>query len=336
MPTPPELPHIPDLTFRPFRDESDIAGVLAVHDGCRERDQIDAFSACYRIPNLSPAEYAADVAGSLSDGSGRNVLIAESDGKIVAHSRLEWWQEWDGERGAERRAYLIRGWVLPEWRGRGIGTALLGWGEKRALEMDGDAPLPGELAANATDGEADGIRLLTENGYSLRFLSPELARDLSDLPAVSAPEDFTILPLTFDDARDVAHVLIEANANPDWPAERLTAWIRQEEAGWMDFVAQCDPLLSRIGWKEGVVAGLHLCRRRAEVGDIANVAIRPAYRRRGLARALMFSCLHAMRDAGLQGARLYTSIGTERDAPLTGPFAMYQGFGFRVIAFHNR
>ena len=335
MTAPPAIPPLSNLTFRYFRDDADISGMLAVHDGCRERDRIDPFSVCYRIPNLSPAEYAADVAASLADGSGVNVLIAESRGKIVAHSRLEWWNEWDAQ-GRERKAYLIRGWVLPEWRGQGVGTALLNWGESRAQEMDGDALIPGELAANATDGEADGICLLTENGYSLRFLSPELARDLSDLPAASAPDGFAIRPLQTDDAREIAHALIEANADPDWPAVRLTAWIQQEEAGWVDFVSQCEPTLSRIGWKDGVVAGLHLCRRIGGVGDVANVAVRPEYRRQGLARALMFSCLQAMRNAGLQGARLYTSIGTKRDAPLVGPFAMYQGFGFRLTAFHNR
>jgi ribosomal protein S18 acetylase RimI-like enzyme len=66
------------------------------------------------------------------------------------------------------------------------------------------------------------------------------------------------------------------------------------------------------------------------------VAVLSAYRMQGLARSLMFHCLHAMREQGLTGARLYTGIGTDRDAPPSGPFQMYQGFGFRLFAFHNR
>jgi ribosomal protein S18 acetylase RimI-like enzyme len=104
----------------------------------------------------------------------------------------------------------------------------------------------------------------------------------------------------------------------------------------VDFVDECDPAISRIGWQNGKVAGLHVCRRVGNIGDVANVAVRPAFRRQGLARALMFHCLHAMQEQGLQGARLYTGIGTERDAPSDGPFKMYQGFGFRLFAFHNR
>jgi hypothetical protein len=50
----------------------------------------------------------------------------------------------------------------------------------------------------------------------------------------------------------------------------------------------------------------------------------------------MFHCLHAMREQGLSGARLYTGIGTDRDAPPSGPLRMYQGFGFRIFAYHNR
>ncbi|MES2459473.1 MAG: GNAT family N-acetyltransferase [Armatimonadota bacterium] len=347
MAAPNSKPHVPDapgisgLRFRHYRDQSDVPAMLAVHEGCREADQVDPWSVCYRIPNLSLADYAKDVAGSLSDGSGHNVLVAEVSGRMVGHSRLAWWTERSDE-GKEKCAYLCRGWVLPEWRGKGIGLALLRWAEERAYEMDRQrgsvlGALPGELAANASDGEQDAIALLLSQGYGLRFLSPELAYDdFADLPPATTPPGFEVRPLERRHHPAVARAIIEANADLTWSPEQLKTWLDRQEPRWTEFVAGCDPTISRIGWRDGKVAGLHVCRRASNIGDVANVAVLPAFRMQGLARSLMFHCLHAMRDEGLTGARLYTGIGTDRDAPPDGPFRMYQGFGFRLIAFHNR
>jgi GNAT superfamily N-acetyltransferase len=332
----PDAPAISGLTFRHYRGQSDIAAMLAVHQACRKADRIDPLSVCYRIPNLSATEYIKDVSNSLSDGSNSNVLIAEIGGRIVGHSRLEWWSEWDSERNVEKYAYLSRGWLVPELRGKGIGTALLHWAEVRAKDMDRGRAARGELAANASDGEQSAIKMLQNEGYQLRFLSPELAHDLAELPPIKALPDFKVRPLEAQHHRAVARALIEANANPTWSREQLELWVASEEPQWTEFVAGCDPAISRIGWHNGTVAGLHVCRRVGEVGDVANVAVGHHYRMRGLARTLMFHCLHAMREQGLKTARLYTGIGTDRDAVPSGPFRMYQGFGFRLIAYHNR
>lgn len=329
---------IAGAAFRYYRGVGDIAAMLAVHAGCREADRVDPYSVCYRVPNMGAEDYARDVALSLGDGSGRNVLLAEADGSVVGHCRLEWWDEWDSERQAERVAYLSRGWVLPEWRGRGIGTALLQWAEARSQEIHRErGEVLGEFATNASDGEQDSIRLLTEAGYRLRFLSPELAYDdFSTLLPRTVPEGFELWPMAPAHHREIARVIIEANLDPNLTPEQFADWMAREEDRMTAMVAECDPTLSWIGWQDGRIAGLHVCRRIGEIGDVANVAVRPACRMRGLARSLMFHCLHSMREQGLQGARLYTGIGTDRDAPPEGPYKMYQGFGFRPLTFHNR
>lgn len=304
--------------------------MLAVHDGCRAVDKTDPYSVCYRLPNLPPAEYAQDVALSLADGTRENVLLAEVAGQAVAHGRLEWWSSYEG--GAETRVFLIRAWVLPAWRGRGIGTALLHWGEGRARLLNAGGPR-GELAVNASEGEADARRLLEHEGYRLFFLSPELAyEDLTALPPALTPEGFRMRPLEPEHHGAVARALIEANATP----ESLEARLKAEEAEWTAFAASCDPEISRIAWHGGEVAGLYLCRSLGVCGDVANVAVVPAHRRKGLSRALMFHCLHAMRGAGLTTVRVFTSAGIDPDESPSGPLAMYLRFGFHVIARHYR
>jgi len=326
----PDAPDVPGLTFRPYRGQSDIAPMLAVHDGCRAADKTDPHSVCYRLPNLPPNEYAQDVALSFADGSEDNVLLAEVAGQVIAHGRLEWWNSYDA--GLETRVYLTRAWVLPEWRGKSVGTALLHWAEARARTLNA-SQAGGELAANASEGEADARRLLEDEGYKLFFLSPELAYDdLADLPPAGTPEGFQIRPLEPEQRRAVARALIEANA----PPEALGVRLASEEAEWTMFAASCDPEISRIAWHDGKVAGLYLCRSRGVCGDVAQVAVGPAYRGRGLSRALMFHCLHAMREQGLTTVRVFTSASTDPDEPPSGPLAMYLRFGFHVIARHYR
>ena len=324
-------------TYRPYAGESDLAQMVRVHDSCRDADSVDAYSVAYRVPNMPIDDYRRDVALSLADGTNQNILIAEFDGHMIAHCRLEWWNEWDESLKGERTAYLIRGWVTPEWRKRGVGTHLLGWGEARAYEMDKGIAIRGELAANATDGERDTTQLLLDAGYQIRFLSPELSYDdFSILPALSTPDEFEIHPLQQEDHLVVAKALVLANAPATMTEDQLDSWLAAEVPGFVDFTSRCDHAISRIAWKDGEVAGLYLCRRKDDVGDVANVAVIPKYRMQGLSRSLMFHCLHAMKADGITKARVFTGIGADRNAPPEGPYKMYLGFGFRLMTFHNR
>jgi GNAT superfamily N-acetyltransferase len=323
--------------FRRWAGNIDIPGMLAVHRSCRQADSVDRYSVAYRVPNMSVEDYTNDVALSLADGTDKNILIAEVDGVMVGHSRLEWWNEWDSERQAERVAYLIRGWVIPEYRRKGIGSHFLEWAEARARDMDSVKAIQGELAANATDGEGDANQFLLDAGYQIRFLSPELSNeDFSSLPTPCTPNGFDILPLHPADHFAVAEALVLANAPATMTESQLKDWLATEVPGFVDFTSNCDHNLSRIAWKNGEVAGLYLCRRKEDVGDVANVAVIPKYRMRGLSRSLMFHCLHAMKVHGVTKALVFTGIGADRNAPPEGPYKMYLGFGFRLMTFHNR
>ena len=114
-----------EILYRPYSGGSDVSRMLEVHEACRQADSVDRYSVAYRVPNMSVEDYTNDVALSLADGTDKNILITEVDGVMVGHSRLEWWNEWDSERQAERVAYLIRGWVIPECRRKGIGSHFL-------------------------------------------------------------------------------------------------------------------------------------------------------------------------------------------------------------------
>ena len=111
---------------------------------------------------------------------------------MVGYSVIESWHEEDG-----RWVYLISGWVLPEWRGRGIGTALLRWGEDKARRLAA-ADHPGELfefAGNASSTEPDAAALLRHEGYTVGYIDLEMDLDPSaPLPDYPLPPGIEVRP----------------------------------------------------------------------------------------------------------------------------------------------
>ena len=61
------------------------------------------------------------------------------------------------------------------------------------------------------------------------------------------------------------------------------------------------------------------------VGDFGPVVARPAYRRRGLTRAVLVECLHRMRAHGMQ--RVCVSTGVSN----TPAMRLYESVGFKVV-----
>ena len=59
-----------------------------------------------------------------------DIVIVEVDGKMVGHKQVEWATELDGTY-----IYDHYGFLLPEWRGKGIGRALVRHSEARIREI---------------------------------------------------------------------------------------------------------------------------------------------------------------------------------------------------------
>jgi len=312
------------ISLRPYAGLADIPALLAVHDACRERDRIDPYSVCYRLPNLTAEQYAAQI--TIPEAT----FLACIGEEVIAHGFMEVW-------GIEERLYLWQVWVKPEWRGQGIGTLLHQWGEATARRLHGNDPRPALHLANATEHEQDAVELLHQEGYHLSFISPELAFDAFENLSPRTVPGIEILPTDTGNARQIARALCEANLNEErWTEEALQARIDLEEGEWLERVAQSDPSLSFAAYDGAEIAGAYLCRRKDNVGEIAQVAVRSPWRGRGIARALAMQSLRALHEAGCKTARLFTSMGPEETEPTTGPYAMYRKFGFYPIARHLR
>ena len=109
-----DAPPVPGLVFRAYRGPADLGGMAAVHAWSKEQDKIDPLSSRDYLPTLADLE--RDYAG-LEPGN-PNFLLIEVNGQIVGYNKIDWWTE-----AKDGQVYLHSGWLLPEWRGKGIGRA---------------------------------------------------------------------------------------------------------------------------------------------------------------------------------------------------------------------
>ena len=110
-------PDIPGLRFRNFRGDEDYPAMLEVNNGSKVVDDLG-----HDLHTLDTIRY---VYGTTTNHDPlHDVLIAEVDGKMVAFNRVFWYSELNGNR-----IYMHFGFVLPEWRGKGLGRRMIKWAE---------------------------------------------------------------------------------------------------------------------------------------------------------------------------------------------------------------
>lgn len=168
----------------------------AVHQRCMERDEVDRLSSVESLPNRESLR--SSISRALALGEGARWTVAEAGQEIVGHGRIACWPERDGTW-----VYLALGRVVPEWRARGIGTAMLRRAEDHIRKLAA-ADHPGEaaeFAANASSTEREATELLLHEGYRAAFTVLEMGlaptRPLPQ-PVTPLPSGLEIRPVTPD------------------------------------------------------------------------------------------------------------------------------------------
>jgi mycothiol synthase len=311
----PGAPTLSGLDFRALRVGDDWPAMAAARAACAAYDGVDPRSVAESVSTAD--DLARRLAPSDSFDPARDALVVTLDGIIIGYSTVSWWAETDGTW-----LYLTLGWVVPEWRRRGIGTAMLHWAERRARELAASHPTEGKafLGANASETEADATELLLNEGYHVAFTVLEMGLDdLSRLRDVALPAGFVTrplqpseLPALFESMNGCYsdHAFGEVLCYEDWAKEQrdLTTW--------------------HVAWDErtGEVAGQVQVLIRDGRPEIEEVSVRAPYRRRGLARALIAAGLDALRAKGIAAVRLRTVYENPQQA-----WRVYQSVGFRVL-----
>lgn len=315
---PAEPPRPPDglgLSWRPLRRD-DAEALTRLINAVEEADE-----APYRT---AVAETEEKFDGDWHDPATDTLAGVDADGVLRAYAQVA------APPGDVRtiRAFLDGG-VDPLWRGRGVGRAVLAWsvGRGRQLLARSTAPVPGRIAVHVQESATSSARLLSAAGFRPVRYYDDMRRSLADpLPVVEPPAGVSLVPWSDDLDEPVRLAHNEAFAD-HWGSEPRSV------EHWAQGRSMFAPTWSRVAVDEatGEVAGYLVSGRYEQdwalngysFGYVDLLGVRAAWRRRGLAPALLVAAMSAYRADGIE----YAALGVDTANP-TGAHGLYERLGF--------
>jgi ribosomal protein S18 acetylase RimI-like enzyme len=281
-------------------------------DGIQSHTSVDDVSSNYR--HLEHCDPATDM------------IMAERDGVLAGYTRTEWWQEANGPR-----VHAVFAFVHPDDRESGLLQALFDWSETRNREI-AQADLATEIAYQGWVQEQHQQWLAEEydaRGYDIVTYGAEMVRpDLSGIPDTKLPAGVEIRPVEASHLRPIWEADVEAFRDHWGYAEPTEADYRR----FLDFPHR-DESLWQIAWHDDEVVG----QVRSFIDDEENakydrkrgytefISTARAWRRKGVARALICASLERLAERGMTEA----ALGVHTENP-NGAYDLYQSLGFEV------
>lgn len=244
-------------------------------------------------------------------------VAASADGRVVGFEEF-------GNRYAHA-ALQGDGYVHPDFRGLGIGTALLRALEERARkEMELAEPDLRVYIINGMSAADKAAREIHESeGYKLIRHHWMMEASLNEAPKVIPfPTGVELRPFDKDLHDRLVFEAEEEAFRDHWehvPGNFNNWKLRKIERE--DF----DPALWHIAWDDDEIAGYAQTRYRNNVGWIANLGVRRPWRKRGLGEALMLHSFHEFYQRGT----MRISLGVDASNP-TGATRLYEKVGMHV------
>jgi mycothiol synthase len=255
-------------------------------------------------------------------------FVAEAGGRPVGFAGV------DAQAGQRENNLAYCGGVVdPDYRRKGVGTRLMQAAEKRATElMSGYSnSFPKYLSVFSRSTQPDMIALLESRGMAPARYFFGMQRDLTaDLPAAPAPGGLSIRTYRPED-ECAAHAAFDEAFRDHWNYEPLSLDMFRHE---FTRLPHFRPDLWFLAWDGEAIAGFtfnmvdpeYMKRVGRQEGQVAEVGVRRAWRKRGLATALLSHSLHALRQAGMD----FAILGVDAANP-TGALSIYERAGFREL-----
>jgi mycothiol synthase len=305
----PDAPSIAELTFRLFQGETDMPALEAVREAVRAVDG----DLWLPGPDTDPDAVC---------NPAQDCLLAEGDGEVIGYTWLTWWEEMDGTK-----LYLHLGWLVPQWRRKGIGRALLRWQEQRLRQIAQTQQAQPDTGKRFFGGNADDIQpanraLLLSEGYRVAFTYVQMVCQLPSTPVALAP-----LPAGME-VRPVEREQLPAMyaANHEAFSESHDSNDTYEE--WLSELGGQEPDTSLwvVIWDGDQIAGLVITTSDEEGAHTPWVAVRKSWRRRGLGKALMTRMLQKVQARGLAQAEIQTVAENPGKS-----VHLYESVGYQVM-----
>lgn len=312
-----ESPEIPGLRFRRFRGAFDLEALAAIHAAHCVHDNLDALIHNQRPPTVNEL---AEIYRQRADfNPGVQMLMAEVDSALVGYAWIRSWALGDGTWVLYHNVQL-----LPEWRGYGIGQALLGWAEDVLGFAATHRPTgtPAIFRADVYSTEPEAIDRLKAAGYEVEQTTLEMAlHTLDHLPSPQIPRGYKLATPSVQTARAV-YFAMDAAFEDEWG---YTPKTDDDFDNLLDNPTTDLSLWRYIHNGEDIVAVV-TAEATPPVGLIQEVGVGRLWRRQGFGRAILLAGLAAMREQGLTQARIYT----DADDPF-GARRLYESVGFRRV-----
>jgi ribosomal protein S18 acetylase RimI-like enzyme len=314
-------PKIDGLIFRRVRGKEDAELIYNLRKGCIEEDNVDLLSASEGLPDIN--EIRAALVSATESNQLDNRILAEINQEIIGYGMIDSWYEMD-----DRWVYLILGWVLPKWRGLGIGTTLLQWGENLA-KRSASLEHPGErfeFAANSNSTQPESTKLLLNEGYQVGYTVLEMSLDFTKIPPISPlPTGLEIRPVRPEHNVSIAISIGESYQNEYENHRFQISWNLLETISRLDEPSH-NPEPWQIAWAGNDVVGNVIPIIEKGRAIMYDISVRPSWRGQGLARALLTRALWDLRERGIEVVRL----NTVKEFP-TKAYELYQSVGFEVL-----
>jgi len=311
------------LTFRGLQDESDYPLLLSIIRSSHQADKSDE--------DVSLEHIERTFAPSGDFDPTRDVLIAflvDAPGAI-GYSRLGWYSSRE-----DIRLYYQMSYLRQEFRGRGFWQVMIRQNERRLLKIAKEHPFISQrfFQAWASDNQVDWISALENTGYQAVRRFNNMFFKLDDIPDYILPTGFEIRPVKQEHLRDIWEAQKEMNEGlfenvaEDWGEEKYPGWLEN---------ASRTSRFWQAAWDGEHLAGMVLAHidikekegQNQKHGYTEHIYVRPAWRQRGLASALISKSLQVLKAQGLNEAELGVDSENESAA-----FSLYQRMGYRTFS----
>ena len=178
-----KAPEIKRLRFRSFAGEADFPKMVQIIDKASEADQDDYVVTLNDIKNSYKHLSNCD--------PHKDMIFTEVDGRAVAYSRVEWWQE----DNPNDRIYMHFVNIIPEWRNNCIEQAMIGWCETRLRDIAAVHPKDSKryFQTGSNSLKPGFSKILETLEYKTVRFFIEMSRSLENIPAANLPEGIDLL-----------------------------------------------------------------------------------------------------------------------------------------------
>jgi mycothiol synthase len=303
-----------DLTVRPMHPD-DVVAIVALETAAEPVDDIGELA--------SPEDLTAWFVNDLVDLERDTRVVCAGDALVAWASAIA--------PPTFRDAYGVHleGRVALDWRGRGIGRALLDWQLARGTELHAERhpEAPARLTATVYTTMPSLESLLRRAGLEPARWFFHMDRPLTDLPPRRRIEGVDLVPFSWDRDDAVRRAHNAAFTEHYGSSERDVASWEVMFTGQPSF----RPDLSVLAVADGAVLGYALSyvseATAAATGSresyFGQIGVVPAARGRGLSKAIIIEALHAAAAADCQTAGL--EVDSEN---VTGALGLYESLGF--------